>query len=100
MKKLALALAGSAFMAAPVAAEDLSVVGSWSNLPLHKQFEAPFWSEKLPAASGGALNVSLTTHNQMNLGVADVFRLLGDGVLRLILPQLRVQEILEENPMQ
>jgi TRAP-type C4-dicarboxylate transport system substrate-binding protein len=47
---------------------------------LHKQFEAPFWSEKLPEASGGKINVALTTHNQMNLGVGDVFRLLGDGV--------------------
>jgi TRAP-type C4-dicarboxylate transport system substrate-binding protein len=61
-------------------AEDLSVVGSWSGLPLHKQYEAPFWSETLPAASGGEINVALTTHNQMNLGVGDVYRLLGDGV--------------------
>jgi TRAP-type C4-dicarboxylate transport system substrate-binding protein len=61
-------------------AEDLSVVGSWSSLPLHNQYEAPFWSEALPAASGGNINVNLTTHNQMNLGVGDVFRLLGDGV--------------------
>ncbi len=67
-------------VAMPAAAEDLSVVGSWSSLPLHQQYEAPFWSEKLPAASGGKINVALTTHNQMNLGVGDVFRLLGDGV--------------------
>lgn len=80
MKRTVLALAGTALMTLPVAAEDLSVVGSWSSLPLHKQFEAPFWSEKLPAASGGSINVNLTTHNQMNLGIADVFRLLGDGV--------------------
>lgn len=62
------------------AAQELSVVGSWSSLPLHKQYESPFWSETLPAASDGKISVSLTTHNQMNLGVADVFRLLGDGV--------------------
>jgi len=67
-------------IAMPAAAQDLSVVGSWSSLPLHNQFEAPFWSEKLPAASGGKINVALTTHNQMNLGVGDVYRLLGDGV--------------------
>ena len=79
MKKLAL-LASTALLAAPAAAEDLAVVGSWSGLPLHIQYEAPFWSETLPAASEGAINVELTTHNQMGLGVADVFRLLGDGV--------------------
>ncbi|MEM1429860.1 MAG: TRAP transporter substrate-binding protein [Pseudomonadota bacterium] len=67
-------------LAAPALAEDLSVVGSWSGLPLHKQYEAPFWGEALPAASEGGIAVSLTTHDQMNLGVGDVFRLLGDGV--------------------
>ncbi|WP_264212275.1 TRAP transporter substrate-binding protein [Leisingera thetidis] len=80
MKPTRALAAAAALAAAPAIAEDLSVVGSWSSLPLHKQFEAPFWSEKLPAASGGGINVALTTHNQMNLGVGDVFRLLGDGV--------------------
>ncbi|MEM6974037.1 MAG: TRAP transporter substrate-binding protein [Pseudomonadota bacterium] len=79
--KRAFALAlGTALVAAPVAAEQLNVVGSWSGLPLHKQYEAPFWSTTLPEASGGALTVALTTHDQMGLGVADVFRLLGQGV--------------------
>jgi TRAP-type C4-dicarboxylate transport system substrate-binding protein len=73
-------LIATTMLANPAFAEDLSVVGSWSGLPLHKDFEAPFWNDTLPAATGGKLNVSLTTHNQMNLGVGDVFRLLGDGV--------------------
>lgn len=80
MKHISIILAATTALAVPAIAEDLSVVGSWSSLPLHKQYEAPFWSETLPAASGGSINVSLTTHNQMNLGVGDVFRLLGDGV--------------------
>ena len=80
MKKTLTFLAATTALAVPALAEDLSVVGSWSGLPLHKQYEAPFWGETLPAASGGKINVSLTTHNQMNLGVGDVFRLLGDGV--------------------
>ncbi|PLX37904.1 MAG: C4-dicarboxylate ABC transporter substrate-binding protein [Hyphomicrobiales bacterium] len=80
MKRISAFLAVTMALATPAMAEDLSVVGSWSGLPLHKQFEAPFWSETLPAASGGKINVNLTTHNQMNLGVGDVFRLLGDGV--------------------
>ncbi len=80
MKKTLTFLAATTMLAAPALAEELSVVGSWSGLPLHKQFEAPFWNETLPAASGGQINVALTTHNQMNLGVGDVFRLLGDGV--------------------
>ena len=73
-------LATTTALAAPALAQDLSVVGSWSGLPLHQQYEAPFWTQTLPAASGGKITVALTTHNQMNLGVADVYRLLGDGV--------------------
>ena len=80
MTRIASILVATTALATPALAEDLSVVGSWSGLPLHKQYEAPFWGETLPAASGGDINVSLTTHNQMNLGVGDVFRLLGDGV--------------------
>lgn len=80
MKKILVLVATTFVWSWTAVAEDLTVVGSWSSLPLHKQFEAPFWSESLPAASGGRINVNLTTHNQMNLGVADVFRLLGDGV--------------------
>ncbi len=78
--KLASALALSTTLALPVGAETLSVVGSWSNLPLHRDFEAPFWNEILPEASGGELEVALTTHNEMGLGVGDVFNLLADGV--------------------
>ena len=79
--KYALPILAAATMAASAAAaEELSVVGSWSGLPLHKEYEAPFWTETLPAASGGKITVALTTHDQMNLAVGDVFRLLGDGV--------------------
>ncbi len=71
-------LAASTALALPAAAEDLSVVGSWSSLPLHKQYEAPFWTETLPAA--GDFNVELTTHNQMGLGLGEIYPLLGQGV--------------------
>ncbi len=80
MKTTLSILAASTMLAAPAFAESLSVVGSWSSLPLHKQYEAPFWSETLPAASGGKLTVELTTHNQMSLGLGDIYPLLGQGV--------------------
>ena len=80
MKTFTGILATTTALAAPAMAQDLSVVGSWSSLPLHQQYEAPFWTETLPEASGGDINVSLTTHDQMNLGVGDVYRLLGQGV--------------------
>ena len=74
-------LATTAALAAPAAfAEELSVVGSWSNLPLHNEYEQKYWNEVLPQVTDGELTASLTTHDQMGLGTGDVFRLLSDGV--------------------
>ncbi|MEP1536600.1 MAG: TRAP transporter substrate-binding protein [Paracoccaceae bacterium] len=80
MKKTIALLVATTALASPAIAEDLSVVGSWSGLPLHKQYEAPFWSTTLPEASGGNINVELTTHNAMSLGLGDIYPLLGEGV--------------------
>jgi len=80
MKHTLALLAATTALATPTFAEDLSVVGSWSSLPLHNQYEAPFWSTTLPEASGGNINVELTTHNQMSLGLGDIYPLLGQGV--------------------
>ncbi|MGB7286315.1 MAG: TRAP transporter substrate-binding protein [Salaquimonas sp.] len=80
MKNFTIAMLASAAMIAPAAAEELSVVGSWSSLPLYKEYEAPFWGKTLPEASGGKLTTTVTTHNEMNLGTGEVFRLLGQGV--------------------
>lgn len=66
-------------VATPAAAETLSVVGSWSGLPLHRDFEAPFWSDHMREAAGD-LEISMTTHDQMGIGVADVYRMLGEGI--------------------
>lgn len=75
-------LAGSAFMlaASPAFAESLSVVGSWSSLPLHQNYEEKYWTETLPEASDGEIEVEMTTFDQMGVDGADVYRLLGDGV--------------------
>jgi TRAP-type C4-dicarboxylate transport system substrate-binding protein len=80
MKKTLSILAASTVLAGPAYAETLSVVGSWSSLPLHIQYEAPFWNTTLPDASGGGLEIELTTHNQMSLGLGDIYPLLGQGV--------------------
>jgi len=80
MKKFFTVLVASAAVAGPAIAEEITVVGSWSSLSLHQVYEAPFWGETLPAASEGKITTSVTTHNEMNLGVGEVFRLLGQGV--------------------
>ena len=79
MKRTMILLATTAALTAPAGAETLSVVGSWSSLPLHNAYEAPYWTEAMPAAVPG-MEVELTTHNQMNLGLGDVYPLLGQGV--------------------
>lgn len=76
---LAILIATTA-LATPAMAENFSVVGSWSSLPLHNEYEAPFWTTTLPEASGGDITVELTTHNAMGLGLGDIYPLLGQGV--------------------
>ena len=80
--KTTLALGGAALLGAigSTHAVELSVVGSWSSLPLYKQYESTFWTETLPAASGGEFEVTMTTFDQMGVAGGDVFRLLSDGV--------------------
>jgi TRAP-type C4-dicarboxylate transport system substrate-binding protein len=86
-KLTATLMAGAAALAlvAPIPAQaldevTLSVVGTWSGLPLHRQFEEPFWGTALPEVSDGAITVELTTFNQLGSNGSDVFRLLSDGV--------------------
>jgi TRAP-type C4-dicarboxylate transport system substrate-binding protein len=77
MKHLTAILAATTALAGAAQAQDLSVVGSWSGLPLHGQYEAPFWTETMTEAG---FNIELTTHNQMGLGLSEVYPLLGQGV--------------------
>ncbi|OHV12756.1 TRAP transporter substrate-binding protein [Kushneria phosphatilytica] len=63
-----------------LAATDLKVVGSWSSLALHQDFEKPFWTKTLPEASDGQFNVQMTTFDQMGIASSDVFRYLSNGL--------------------
>ncbi|MHA7880717.1 MAG: TRAP transporter substrate-binding protein [Saccharospirillum sp.] len=67
--------------AAPSQAEtSLNVVGSWSSLQLHRAFEAPYWNESLPEASGGDMTANVTTHDQLGVAGNDVYNLLSQGL--------------------
>lgn len=78
MKKL---LAISALFAASTTfATTLNVVGSWSNLDLHKKFEVPYWTEALPKASNGDFTVNMTSFDQMGIKGSDVFNYLRQGM--------------------
>ena len=81
MKRTTVALlASTALMATPTLAEELAIVGSWSNLPLYQDFETPFWTEKLPELTDGEFTAQLTSFDQMGIAGSDVYRMLGDGV--------------------
>jgi len=80
MNKKIIVTALASIVSISASAETLTVVGSWSSLPLHNQYEKPYWSETVPNLSNGGIEVQLSTHNQMGLGLGDVYRLLGEGV--------------------
>lgn len=80
MKKTLALLASATLLSSPALAEELAVVGSWSNLPLYQDFETLFWTEKLPELTGGEFTAQLTSFDQMGIAGADVYRMLGDGV--------------------
>ncbi|WP_273502878.1 TRAP transporter substrate-binding protein [Paracoccus sphaerophysae] len=77
---LTAALLASAALTVSAGAEELNVVGTWSNLPLYQDFETPLWTEALSDATGGEFTANLTSFDQMGIAGADVFRMLGDGV--------------------
>lgn len=80
MKSTLAILASATMLASPALAEELAVVGSWSNLPLYQDFETPFWTEQLSELTGGEFTAQLTSFDQMGIAGADVYRMLGDGV--------------------
>lgn len=65
-------------------AQQLRVVGSWSNLTLYKNFEQPFWTKTLPAAMDGKIETILTSLGQVNMTGAAVLRPIKLGVFDVV----------------
>ena len=95
MKRLSLFVLVSVLLilvsSAGVFAKELRVVGSWSSLTMFKNFEKPFWTEKLPAVMPD-LKAQVTSLGQvklkgpavlrqMNMGVFDVVHTVADYVV-------------------
>jgi len=66
-----------------VFAKDLRVVGSWNSLTMFKNFEKPFWTEKLPAVMPG-IKADVTSLGQVNLKGAAVLRQMDMGVFDVV----------------
>ena len=75
---LVLLLTGTA-----VFAKELRVVGSWSSLTMFKNFEKPFWTEKLPAAMPG-IKADVTSLGQVKLKGPAVLRQMDMGVFDVV----------------
>lgn len=87
MKRLLslLLLAATAWSPVSNAAEfpttKLKVVGGLSNLSLYNEFEKPFWTQKIPQASGGKVTADIKGFNEMGLKGPELIRLMSSGVV-------------------
>ncbi len=73
------------FCAVPaLGAQQLRVVGSWSNLTLYKNFEQPFWTKTLPEAMNGKIETIMTSLGQVNMTGAAVLRPISLGVFDVV----------------
>lgn len=64
-------------------AKELRVVGSWSSLTMFKNFEKPFWTEKLPAVLPG-IKADVTSLGQVKLKGPAVLRQMDMGVFDVV----------------
>ncbi len=73
--------AGPTFAETP--AHTFKAVGTWSNFASWQELEQPFWSEKLPAASGGKLADDAIPLTEVDLKGNEVMRLLNLDVFEV-----------------
>jgi TRAP-type C4-dicarboxylate transport system substrate-binding protein len=59
----------------------LKVVGGLSNLSLYNDYEKPFWTQKIPQASGGKITAEIKGFNEMGLKGPELLRLMSQGVV-------------------
>jgi TRAP-type C4-dicarboxylate transport system substrate-binding protein len=81
--------AGVAVQAAEkLPATKINVVGNLGITTQYKELEVPFWTEKVPAASGGAITATIKPWNEMGLKGPEVFRLLRQGLFDVATAQM------------
>ena len=83
------ALAAAALVGSNALAETtVNVVGNLGITTQSKTLEAPFWNEKISAASNGEITARFQPWNEMGLKGPEIFRLLGQGVMNVATGQL------------
>ncbi len=76
------------FVAQPATADvqqvKFEVVGTWGFLENWQQFESPFWTEALPAASGGKLTANAKPYTELGLKGYEVMQGLKKGAYDVV----------------
>ncbi|MFV0492576.1 MAG: TRAP transporter substrate-binding protein [Pseudorhodobacter sp.] len=72
---------GQAAIAQDLPKTEFGYVGTWGNLSLFNKVEKPFFTETIPAASGGMVTVNVQPFTEMGLKGTEILRLLRSGVL-------------------
>src|SRR3954463_594533 len=75
------ALVAAAALAQPLPPTQIKVIASSDQSNLHKNLERPFWTERLPAASGGAVKVEFSGLLSSGLKGPEIVRLMRSGAI-------------------
>ncbi len=81
-------LAFAAHAADPLPKTTVNVVGNLGITTQYKELELPFWTKKIPDASGGAVTATIKPWNEMGLKGPEVFRLLRQGLFDIATAQM------------
>jgi TRAP-type C4-dicarboxylate transport system substrate-binding protein len=66
----------------PLPATQFNAVGTIGNLSMYQNRELPFWNERIPQASGGAIRVSVRPFTELGFRGPEIFRLVSTGTLQ------------------
>lgn len=75
---------GSAPAVAEVQEKTFNVIGTWGNVHNFQKGEKPFWTETLPAASGGKLKGNIRDFNELSITGFETLRMLRSGVVDMV----------------
>ena len=78
----ALALPAAAQPNPPLPATQFNVVGTIGNLSMYQNREVPFWNERIPQVSGGAIRVQAKPFTEVGFRGPEIFRLVSQGTLQ------------------
>ena len=80
----ALALAAGTSMAADYGEKEFVVIGSWGNMDHWQQREGPFWMDRIPEVSGGALTANAKSYTELGLSGFEGMRMLKLGTADVV----------------